>query len=147
MCSSDLERWVKGRKMLYRGATDIEVAAGLGILLEEWQEVRKICSGPPLELKDQATPTDPLEPSEVNFAAIYVEQAESAIQKLSGELQDYLGQIELYLNGNGSRVPKAAVNAILSAAGCAATDWSTMDLDLVEGWTDLGDDRFQGSLF
>ncbi|ADF42433.1 RNA polymerase sigma factor [Synechococcus phage S-CBS2] len=100
------ERWVKGRKLLYRGSTDIEIAASLGILLEEWQEVRKVCSGPPLELKDQATPTEPLEPSEVDFASIYLEQASNAMNELRGDLQDYLGQIELYLNGNGSRVPQ-----------------------------------------
>ena len=141
------ERWVKGRKLLYRGATDIEIAANLGILLEEWQEVRKVCSGPPLELKDQATPTEPLEPSEVDFARIYLEQAARAMEELAGTNRDYLNQMELYLDGNGQRVPKAAVDAILTTAGCAATNWAEMDVNLVEGWTDLGDDRFQGSLF
>jgi DNA-directed RNA polymerase specialized sigma subunit len=141
------ERWVKGRKLLYRGATDIEIAANLGILLEEWQEVRKVCSGPPLELKDQATPTEPLEPSEVDFASMYLEQASNAMNELQGDLQDYLGQIELYLNGNGSRVPKAAVDALLSTAGCATTDWSQMDVNLLDGWEDVGDGRLQGSLF
>ena len=141
------EHWVKGRKLLYRGASDIEVAAGLGIKLEEWQEVRKVCSGPPLELKDQATPTEPLEPSEVDFGAIYLEQAQSAMENLEGDMQDCLGQIELYLSGNGTRVPKRAVDALLTSAGCASTDWSAMDVNLVEGWEDLGEDRYQGSLF
>ena len=141
------ERWVKGRKLLYRGATDIEVAADLGILLEEWQEVRKVCSGPPLELKDQATPTEALEPSEVDFASLYVEQAERAIDELKGDLQDCLDQIELYLNGNGTRVPRSAIDSLLSTAGCATIDWSEMDVNLIEGWEDLGDGRLQGSLF
>jgi len=57
------ERWIKGRKLLYRGSTDLEVAQALEITKEEWLEVRKVCSGPPLELKEQAQPTDPLEPS------------------------------------------------------------------------------------
>lgn len=141
------ERWVKGRKLLYRGSTDIEVAAALGIQLEEWQEVRKVCSGPPLELKDQATPTEPLEPSEVNFGAMYLEQAEKAMEELRVAHGDHMDQMEIYLNGNGTRIPKAAVDAILQSAGCATTDWSEMDVNLVEGWEDLGDDRFQGSLF
>lgn len=141
------ERWVKGRKLLYRGATDIEIAASLGIQLQEWQEVRKVCSGPPLELKDQATPTEPLEPSEIDFASMYLEQASSAMEELQGDLQGYLNQIELYLNGNGTRVPRAAVDALLSSAGCAATDWSQMDVNLLDGWEDVGDGRLQGSLF
>jgi hypothetical protein len=58
-----------------------------------------------------------------------------------------MDQMEIYLNGNGTRIPKAAVDAILQSAGCATTDWSEMDVNLVEGWEDLGDDRFQGSLF
>jgi RNA polymerase sigma-B factor len=141
------ERWLKGRKMLYRGATDIQVARELGIDLEDWQEVRKVCSGPPLELKDQATPTEPLEPSEVDFATMYIEQASRSIEQLDQEHQSSLSQIEVYLNGTGTRVPRAAVDALLAAAGCAATDWSQMDVNLLDGWEDLGDDRFQGSLF
>ena len=79
------ENWVKGRRMLYRGSTDIEVAELLGIPLEDWQETRSACSGPPLELKDQATPTDPLEPEEVDFANIYKERAAEMISRLSEE--------------------------------------------------------------
>lgn len=141
------ERWVKGRKLLYRGASDIEVAAALGVQLQEWQEVRKICSGPPLELKDQATPTEPLEPSEVDFATMYQQQADRALATLEGANQDYLNQMEVYLSGNGSRIPRQAVDAILNAAGCAATDWAETDISLLEGWEDLGDGRVQASLF
>ena len=57
------------------GSTDLEVAAALEITKEEWLEVRKVCSGPPLELKEQAKPTDPLEPSEIDFAKMYLEMA------------------------------------------------------------------------
>lgn len=141
------ERWVKGRKLLYRGSSDIEIAAQLGIALDEWQEVRKVCSGPPLELRDQATPTEALEPSEIDFAAMYLEQADAAMQVLKGDLQDYLGQMEVYLSGNGFRIPKTAINAVLSAAGCAAMDWSEVDINLIEGWQDMGDGRVQGMLF
>ena len=41
----------------------------------------KVCSGPPLELKEQAKPTDPLEPSEIDFAKMYLEIAEDAISR------------------------------------------------------------------
>ena len=141
------ERWVKGRKLLYRGSTDIEVAAALGITLQEWQEVRKVCSGPPLELKDQATPTEPLEPSEVDFAKVYTEQAERVMEEMQGHHQDILDSMEVYLSGNGSRIPRRAVDELLNAAGCASTDWSQVDVNLLEGWEDLGDGRAQGSLF
>lgn len=141
------ERWVKGRKLLYRGSNDIEIAAQLGITLEEWQEVRKVCSGPPLELKDQATPTEALEPAEIDFASMYMERADEAIEQLSGDLAGYLAQMEVYLSGTGSRIPRAAVDAVLSAAGCANMDWSQADINLLEGWEDLGDGRVQGTLF
>lgn len=141
------ERWVKGRKLLYRGSNDIEIAATLGIPLEEWQEVRKVCSGPPLELKDQATPTEALEPSEIDFASMYMERADEAIEQLSGDLRGYLQQMEVYLSGTGSRIPRQAVDAVLNAAGCAATDWSEADINLLEGWEDLGNGRVQGMLF
>lgn len=79
------ENWVKGRRMLYRGLSDIEVAKALEIPLEDWQETRSACSGPPLELKDQAMPTDALEPDEVDFGNIYRERAAEMISRLSEE--------------------------------------------------------------
>jgi DNA-directed RNA polymerase specialized sigma subunit len=139
------EYWVKGRKFLYRGSCDIEVAKELGIELEEWLEVRKVCSGPPLELKDQAKPTDPLEPSEIDFAAIYTKAAEDAVTSTNDKLA--VDQLEVYLSGTGSVIPRDGINEFLLAAGCHATDWEQVDIDLVDGWQDLGDGRLQGSLF
>ena len=139
------ERWVKGRKLLYRGSTDLEVAQALGITKEDWLEVRKVCSGPPLELKEQAKPTDPLEPSEIDFANIYLQAAEEAIERISPEKP--LQALEVYLSGNGSVIPRGDVNSFLEAAGCAATDWSEDEIDLIDGWTELGNGRLQGSLF
>lgn len=52
------ENWVKGRRLLDRGASDQEVADGLGIKLDEWLDTRQACSGAPLELKDTVTVTD-----------------------------------------------------------------------------------------
>ena len=140
------ERWVKGRKLLYRGSTDIEIAKALEITLQEWQEVRKVCSGPPLELKEQAKPTEALEASEIDFALMYIELANHAIEELK-EHQSVINKLEIYLNGTGSKVPVEAVDALLAAAGCRHTDWSNIDLQLVEGYEDLGDGRYQGSLF
>ena len=137
------ERWVKGRKLLYRGSTDLEVAEALEITRDEWLEVRKVCSGPPLELKEQAKPTEPLEPSELDFGQIYLEAAESAVLGESIEMDS----MEVYLSGNGNVIPKEVVNSFLAAAGCRQTDWSEDEIDLVDGWNDLGGGRLQGSLF
>ena len=139
------ERWVKGRKLLYRGSTDLEVASALGITKEEWLEVRKVCSGPPLELKEQAKPTEPLEPSEIDFAKMYLEAAEDALDRAGG--QETMEVLDVYLSGLGSVIPKEELNDFLLAAGCSATDWSEEEIDLIEGWTELGEGRLQGSLF
>ena len=140
------ERWVKGRKLLYRGSNDLEIAAALEITKEEWLEVRKVCSGPPLELKDQAAPTAPLEPDEMNFANIYLRAAEDALDTLCPDQQAILDKMELYLSGTGSRIPTEAVDTILDAAGCESIDWGTIDLDAFEG-EPIGKDRLQQSLF
>ena len=140
------ERWVKGRKLLYRGSTDIEIAKELGITREEWQEVRKVCSGPPLELKEQAKPTEALEASEIDFGQMYLELASQALDSL-GDHSSTLEKLEVYLSGTGSRLPTDAVDELLAAAGCRTTDWSDADISLIEGYDDLGDGRVQGSLF
>ena len=140
------ERWVKGRKLLYRGSTDIEIAKELGITREEWQEVRKVCSGPPLELKEQAKPTEALEASEIDFGQMYLELASQALDSL-GDHSSTLEKLEVYLSGTGNRLPTAAVDELLAAAGCRTTDWSDADISLIEGYDDLGDGRVQGSLF
>ena len=139
------ERWVKGRKLLYRGSTDLEVAQELGITKEEWLEVRKVCSGPPLELKEQAKPTDPLEPSEIDFAAMYLQAAEEAIEKT--DEPDVITALEVYLSGNGCVIPRDGINDFLTVAGCHTTDWSQEEIDLADGWEDLGGGRSQGNLF
>ena len=140
------ERWVKGRKLLYRGSTDIEIAKELGITREEWQEVRKVCSGPPLELKEQAKPTEALEASEIDFGAMYLELADQTIDCL-GDHSATMQQLEVYLSGTGNRLPTKAVDELLAAAGCRTTDWSDADISLIEGYDDLGNGRVQGSLF
>lgn len=139
------EQWVKGRKLLYKGSTDLEIAEELGIEREEWLEVRKVCSGPPLELKDQAKPTDALEPSEIDFAVLYIELAEEAFQRI--DAAKAMASLDVYLSGTGSVIPREDVNAFLQAAGCSATDWSEEEINLIDGWEEIGDGRLQGSLF
>jgi RNA polymerase sigma-B factor len=77
------ETWVKGRKMLARGDGDLDISEQLGVSLEEWQDTKSACSGPPLELKDQATPTDALEPDEVDHLTPFREEAAEMISSMS----------------------------------------------------------------
>jgi len=110
------ETWVKGRKLLYRGASDIEIARELDIPLEEWKETRSACSGPPLELKDQATPTEPLEPDEIDFAELYKQQALQVLDKITEE------DIEIFINyidNNASRPPIRYINSLLEDFVCS----------------------------
>lgn len=102
------ENWVKGRRMLYRGFSDIEVAKSLEISLEDWQETRSACSGPPLELKDQAMPTDALEPDEIDFGNIYRERAAEMISRLAEG--DRISVTAYFENGPG----KASVRHVCS---------------------------------
>jgi len=139
------ERWVKGRKLLYRGSTDLEVAAALEITKEEWLEVRKVCSGPPLELKKEANPTEPLEPSEINFSNMYLKAAAEALDALDDD--EFCNSLEVYLSGTGNVIPKKGVDEFLKTAGCHTTNWEENDIDLVDGWSELGGGRLQGSLF
>lgn len=140
------ERWVKGRKLLYRGASDIEVAEELGIDRQEWQEIRKVCSGPPLELKEQAKPSEPLTASEIDFGAMYLELASSAMEELEDQ-SEVLDRLEIYLSGTGSRLPTEAIDRLLSIAGCRVTDWSEAGIELVEGCQELANNRYQPNLF
>ena len=138
------ERWVKGRKLLYRGSTDLEIAEALEITKEEWMEVRKVCSGPPLELKEQAQPTDPLEPDEIDFGRIYLEAAQHAVDQLQEQHSDALQSLEVYLGTGGSKIPREAVDQFLAAAGCHTVSWDDID---ESDWEDMGDGRQQGLLF
>lgn len=113
------ENWIKGRKLLYAGAGDIEVAKELGISLDEWKDTRSACSGPPLELKDQAVPTEAAEPDEIDFAIMYREQAAELIAALPEQDRHTL---IMYLEGTSSRLPIRQVNRMLEKAGCIAVD-------------------------
>jgi RNA polymerase sigma factor (sigma-70 family) len=96
------ENWIKGRRMLFDGHTDIQIAKILEIPIEEWQETRSACSGPPLELKDQAMPSDPLEPDEMDFKCDYRSKAEDIIGEMSQREYDML---IAYYKGDVSKPP------------------------------------------
>jgi RNA polymerase sigma-B factor len=96
------ENWVKGRRLLFNGSNDIAISEKLGISLGEWQETRSACSGPPLELKDQAMPTDPLEPEEMDFKIDYREKAREMVEALS--TKDY-NSMASYCRGDLSKPP------------------------------------------
>jgi RNA polymerase sigma-B factor len=113
------ERWVKGRRLLYRGYSDIQIAQELEISLDDWKETRSACSGPPLELKDQAVPTEALEPEEIDFAIAYKEQAAELICRLQDNEKN---AIMLYLEGTSSRPPIKHMNRLLHDAGCSIVE-------------------------
>ena len=46
------ELWMRGRKFIPYGHSDIYIAKKLGIELEEWLECKHVCSGPPLQLNE-----------------------------------------------------------------------------------------------
>lgn len=103
------ENWIKGRKMLYAGSSDIEVAQELGMSLQEWQETRSACSGPPLELKDQSMPTEPLEADEIDFKQIYRQKATEILDSLSEDDKQFLDD---YLNSQGIKPPVRKFQAL-----------------------------------
>ena len=75
-----------------------------------------------------------------------MDAAQEAIDLLP-EHEVALNRMQVYLSGNGNVIPREQVDSLLDAAGCDKTDWSEIDIDLVEGWEDLGNGRKQGSLF
>jgi len=81
------ENWIKGRKLIYKGTSDIAIATELNISLEEWLETRITCSGPPLELKDAAGYTIDAEMQEVDLKHIYLAQASNFLESKSKKYQ------------------------------------------------------------
>lgn len=107
------ETWIKGRKLLYKGFLDDEIADTLQISRDEWQEIKGVCSGPPLELNDQASPTDCLEPEEINFADKF-----ECLTRMGWESIDQSEQqsIEGYLNSSTSKIPYNQIKQFIDAA-------------------------------
>lgn len=105
------ENWIKGRRLMYDGCSDIQVADALGLSLTDWQEVRSACSGPPLELKDQAMPSDPLEPEEFDFKNDYRDKATEIIEMISEKEKESLMN---YYKGDVSKAPVRQFNMMLN---------------------------------
>lgn len=106
------ENWIKGRRLMFDGKNDIDIANALEITLSDWQEVRSACSGPPLELKDQAMPSDPLEPEEFDFKTDYRDSAESIIENIPTKEYDIL---IAYYKGDTSKPPIKLFHLILNS--------------------------------
>jgi len=105
------ETWIKGRKLLYKGHSDDEIARFLEIKQEEWQEIKGVCSGPPLELNEQAGPTSSLEPDEIDFADKFQCLARMGWSDLTSAEQQ---AIENYLTNVSSRIPHNQVRSFTS---------------------------------
>lgn len=105
------EDWIKGRRMVFDGCSDIKIAEALGISLQDWQETRSACSGPPLELKDQATPSDPLEPDEIDFKLDYRNKADLILDQIDDKDKQMLAS---YYKGEISKAPVRQFNFIMN---------------------------------
>lgn len=104
------ETWIKGRRLLYKGHPDDEIAKTLNIPPEEWQEIKGVCSGPPLELNDQANPTEPLEPDEINFAERFQVLATMGWSDLTEQEQQAIAN---YFTGASARIPYNQLKAFM----------------------------------
>lgn len=107
------ETWIKGRRLIYKGFTDTEIAEALDIKQQDWQEIKSVCSGPPLELTEQAKSTEQLEPSEVDFHSVFLEKTEEAWQLLPEESKM---AILKYYEGTTTKVPHSCVKTLIELA-------------------------------
>jgi len=97
------EHWLKGRKLIYQGESDLSIAEKLGVSLQEWLETRITCSGPPLELKETGAPTVDPDDIEVDLASVYIKDAldfistldETEVQHLQKSLIDFNTKVPL----------------------------------------------------
>ena len=100
------EKWIKGRRLMYRGSNDLEIAKELEIDITEWQEIKSVCSGPPLEINEHAKPTESLEPTEIDFGLQYQEYAQDAWNLLNAKQKK---SIEDYFSGRTSTLPTESI--------------------------------------
>ena len=108
------ELWLKGRKLVRKGMTDIEICKELDVPLKEWQDTKTACSGPPLELKDQTRPIECSGIEEVDHLHTFRRDAEELYEKLPPAL---LSRLERYCQGRTttpSPVLKNDLTAILN---------------------------------
>jgi RNA polymerase sigma-B factor len=109
------ENWLKGRRLLCQGETDIEIAKALEISIEEWRDTRSACSGPPLELLDQAVPTESLEPEEENISIVYAElAAELVCRGLSEGMEKQLKHLDAFFSGRACKNAQKYFNDLVA---------------------------------
>lgn len=76
------EMWLKGRKYVRMGYSDIKIAKLIEVDLRDWQDTKTACSGPPLELKDQAKPVDCKGIDELDNLTVFREIATTVLQEM-----------------------------------------------------------------
>lgn len=103
------ENWLRGRKMLYQGVSEAVICEKLDLERSEWQEIVSVCSGPPLEINDQANPSASLEPDEVDFASMYLKDTEKKIGNMS---PSEVSLVSNYFKGSNSRSGVALIKSM-----------------------------------
>jgi len=96
------ESWSKGRKLMNKGMSDLEISKALDIHITEWQDAKSACSGPPLELKDQATPTEAIEAEEFDNLTHFRQEAEAVLEGMPSTLKR---RLERFCRGRSVEVP------------------------------------------
>lgn len=162
------EMWMKGRKLIPMGTSDLEIAQKLGVELDEWLECRHICSGPPVQLNDAvhdvSSPGYHGKPQliEDDRTGLYMDAVRTAWESLPSTVSTLFWNV----NGSvgtesqrvdalnrffdcadavldGSELPPAETVPI-NAASCGGGP-SVCELDFED--QELGNGRFQASLF
>lgn len=113
------ENWLKGRKMLYQGFSELAICQALDLDQAEWQETVSVCSGPPLEINDQAKPTLCPEPEEIDFATKYLLEADQKVKDLN---ESETSLITNYFKGSNSRSGIALIKKMWQDLGDDAID-------------------------
>jgi RNA polymerase sigma-B factor len=108
------ELWLKGRKLVRRGMTDIEIARELEVSLKEWQDTKTACSGPPLELKDQTRPIECAGIEEVDHLGAFRESAGELVDSMPAPLA---AKLERYCQGRTTTPPPALKNDLTALLG------------------------------
>lgn len=115
------ENWLKGRKLMYEGFSDYDIAVALDMELTDWLETRVTCSGPPLELKEQGAPTVDIEAQERDFTKSFLDQAASIL----GEMKPEVGhKIEVYFTTSATKTAETLLRNLLKnlEPDCQALD-------------------------